>query len=343
MASRTTDIQTVSLLGAGSWGCALAALLAGKGIRVRLWEFDRSEAERLARERTLPGKLADFHLPDTVEVTPVLVDALEDAEALVFVVPSAFFRNTAKSVREALGDRPCPDLVVTCSKGLEVGTLAPTSRILTDELGVASPVALSGPSHAEEVSVGLPTTVTAASEDPERGRQAQELFFTQTFRVYTSTDVLGVELGGALKNVLAIACGAASGLGFGDNTMAALITRGLAEMTRLGTAMGADPLTFAGLSGIGDLIVTCASRHSRNRRLGLALAEGLSLDEALAEIGMVVEGVETARTVDALKERYEVEMPISTQVAAVLFEGIPVKEAVTSLMLRDPKPERDIP
>ena len=167
------------------------------------------------------------------------------------------------------------------------------------------------------------------------------LFMTPRFRVYTSNDLIGVELGGALKNVLAIASGAATGMGFGDNTMAALVTRGLAEMTRLGVAMGADPLTFAGLSGIGDLIVTCASRHSRNRRLGIELAKGACLEEALQKIGMVVEGVETARTVNALKERYGVEMPIATQIAKTLFEGVPVKEAVHSLMLREPKPEQE--
>jgi glycerol-3-phosphate dehydrogenase (NAD(P)+) len=333
--------EKVLILGAGSWGCALANLLAEKGVSVRLWEIDPDEAQRLERDRTLPGKLEDFSLAKEVEVGSDLSPLSADATALVFVVPCRFFRSSAKKVKEALGSKPVPEILVTCSKGLENGTLAPMTRILTEELGIEAPVALSGPSHAEEVALGLPTTVVAASKSEANAARVQALFLTPTFRVYTASDVLGVELGAALKNVLAIACGAAAGLGLGDNTMAALVTRGLAELTRLGVAMGADPLTFAGLSGIGDLIVTCASRHSRNRRLGLALAEGLTLDQALDRIGMAVEGVDTARTVAALQEKYGVEMPIAMQVAQTLFEGVPVQEAVSSLMLRDPKPERD--
>jgi glycerol-3-phosphate dehydrogenase (NAD(P)+) len=335
------ETEKVCVLGAGSWGCVLSNLLSEKGIEVRLWEFDPSEARRLSTERTLPGKVEDLRLREGIHVGSDLVPLVEGSTALVFVVPCRHFRESARCAKEALGQSPAPDVVVSCSKGLERETLSSMTQILSDELGCPFPSALSGPSHAEEVAVGLPTTVVAASKDADAAARVQSLFMTPRFRVYTSSDLIGVELGGALKNVLAIASGAATGLGFGDNTMAALATRGLAEMTRLGVAMGANPLTFAGLSGIGDLIVTCASRHSRNRRLGIELAKGASLEEALQKIGMVVEGVETARTVNALKERYGVEMPIATQIARTLFEGVPVKEAVHSLMLRDPKPEQE--
>ena len=333
--------EKVLVLGGGSWGCALAQHLAGKGIETRLWEINPPEALRLDKDRTLPGKLDDFHLDPRVRVGSDLPELLPGADALVFVVPSKFFRSTAQAVKAALPPGIVPGWVVSCSKGLERETLSTMTQILTQELGGQTPVALSGPSHAEEVAAGLPTTVVAACRDLDLAERTQNLFLSDRFRVYTSQDILGVELGGALKNVIAIACGAAAGLGFGDNTMAALVTRGLAEISRLGVAMGADPLTFAGLSGIGDLIVTCASRHSRNRRLGLALAAGKSLDQALEEIGMVVEGVETAKTVSALQEKYGVDVPIATQVARCLFEGVPVDKAVRSLMMRDPKPEWD--
>jgi glycerol-3-phosphate dehydrogenase (NAD(P)+) len=331
--------RPVLVLGAGSWGCALAQHLCAKGLETRLWEVDSAEARRLSRERTVPGKLEDFSLDEKVQVGSVLAELLEGAGAAVFVVPSKYVRATASAVARALEGAAPPPLLISCAKGLEKDSLAPMSRIVGEELGVEDTVALSGPSHAEEVAAGLPTTVVAASRDLGKAEETQALFNSDRFRVYTSEDIVGVELGGALKNVIAIACGAAAGLGFGDNTMAALVTRGLAEISRLGVAMGADPLTFAGLSGIGDLIVTCASRHSRNRRLGLALAAGKTLEQGLKEIGMVVEGVETAGTISALKEKYRVDMPIATQVARCLFEGVPVAEAVVSLMMRDPKPE----
>jgi len=341
-ATGNSSQETVLILGAGTWGCVLANLLAEKGLVVRLWEIDPSQAKRLSEERTLPGRLDGFRLVESVMVDSSLKVVAAGITAFVFVVPSRYFRATARLVRESLGRGLERDLAVSCSKGLEASTLDPLTHLLAEELEVRYPAALSGPSHAEEVAIGLPTTVVAASKDQATAERVQALFMTPRFRVYTSTDLVGVELGGALKNVVAIACGAAAGMGFGDNTMAALITRGLAEISRLGAAMGADPLTLAGLSGMGDLIVTCASRHSRNRRFGIALAKGASMEQALAEIGMVVEGVETAKAVEALKARYRVEMPISTQVARTLFEGVPVREAVASLMTRDPRPERDL-
>ncbi len=331
--------ETVLVLGAGSWGATLAHLLAEKGLPVRLWSHREDHAVRLARERTLPGKLEDFRLSDKVEVGHLLQSLLEGVTTLVFATPSRYVRETAFKVRLVVGEGTQSLCAVSAAKGVEYDTLKPMSTLILEELGISNPVALSGPSHAEEVWRGLPTTVVAASCDPNMARRVQDLFLTSRFRVYTSVDLTGVELGGALKNLVAIAAGAAAGMGFGDNTMAALVTRGLAEMTRLGVAMGADPLTFAGLSGLGDLVVTCASRHSRNRRLGLALAQGKNLTQALEEIGMEVEGVQMARSAKALAYKWGVEMPIAAQVAETLFEGVPVKDAVRALMLRDPKSE----
>jgi len=331
--------ERVLVLGAGSWGATLAHLLAEKGIPVRLWSHREDHAVRLSRERTLPAKLEGFTLSDQVMVDHRLPCLLEEVSTLVFATPSRHVRESATKVKMVLGQGTEDLCVVSTAKGVEFETLKPMSVLISEELGIAYPVALSGPSHAEEVWRGLPTTVVAASRDPGMARRVQDLFFTPRFRVYTSNDLTGVELGGALKNLVAIAAGAAAGMGFGDNTMAALVTRGLAEMTRLGVAMGADPLTFAGLSGLGDLVVTCASRHSRNRRLGLALARGESLSQALEEIGMEVEGVQMARSAKALASRWGVEMPIASQVAETLFGGVPVAEAVGALMLRDPKSE----
>lgn len=332
---------TVAVLGAGSWGATLAHLLAEKGLAVHLWSHTPENAARLLEERTLPGKLPGFQLSRAVTVGHRLDQVLAGATTLVVAVPSRHFRETTVALRKAVRAREFREmLTVTATKGFEFGTLKPMTSILSEELGVEHPVALSGPSHAEEVCRGLPTTVVAASRSMEAARAVQDLFRTPRFRVYTSNDLVGVELGGALKNVIAIAAGAAAGMGFGDNTMAALVTRGLAEIARLGAAMGADPLTFAGLSGLGDLVVTCASPHSRNRRLGMALARGATLQQALSEIGMAVEGVETARSVQALTATHGIEMPIASQVAETLFGRVPVQEAVTALMLRDPKPEK---
>jgi len=335
----TPKRETILVLGAGSWGGALCQVLDRKGHEVRLWEIDPTEANRLSSERSLPGKLDGFRLPETVQVGSSLEELARGITALVWVVPSQFFRSTAEKIKLATST-PLPDLTVSCTKGLERKTLHTMTGVLEEVLEAKNPVALSGPSHAEEVALGLPTTVTVASMDHSLAERAQELFNTPTFRVYTSEDPIGVQLGGALKNVIAIAAGAASGMGFGDNTMAALVTRGLAEISRLGIAMGADPLTFAGLSGMGDLIVTCASHHSRNRRMGIALAQGKTLDQGLKEIGMAVEGVETAKSIRPLAEKYGVEMPICEQVARTLFDGVPATEAVKTLMLREPKPER---
>ncbi len=332
--------ETILVLGAGSWGGALCQVLSSSGSEIRLWEIDPEEAQRLQKDRTLPGKLDGFHLSEKVRVGSNLGELIEEATALVLVVPSQFFRSTAETVRSAYGNETIPELVISCTKGLEQNSQYAMSQIVEEVLGVHHPVVLSGPSHAEEVAMGLPTTVTVACRERHLAEHAQELFMTPTFRVYTSEDTMGVQLGGALKNVIAIAAGAASGMGFGDNTMAALVTRGLAEISRLGIAMGADPLTFAGLSGMGDLIVTCASNHSRNRRMGIALAQGKTLEEALKEIGMAVEGVETAKSIRPLVAKYGVEMPICEQVARTLFDGVPATEAVKTLMLREPKPER---
>jgi glycerol-3-phosphate dehydrogenase (NAD(P)+) len=335
-----TPPETVLVLGAGSWGATLADLLVRKGSASRIWCHTEEDAQRFDRDRNLPGKLEGFTLSDKIQVGHELSPLLEGATTLLFAVPSRYMRSTARLVAAAAGPERVRRLrVVSASKGFERDTLKRMTEVLSEELGTPFPTALSGPTHAEEVSAGLPTTVVAAAQDSGTAESVQALFMTPRFRVYTSRDVLGVELGGALKNVVAIAAGAAIGMGFGDNTLAALVTRGLAEISRLGAAMGAEPATFSGLSGLGDLVVTCASRHSRNRRLGMALAKGARLEEALDQIGMEVEGVEMARSVKALAAKYGVEMPISAQVAETLFEGVPVQEAVTALMLRDPKPE----
>ncbi len=330
----------IAVLGAGTWGITLAALLATTGRPVRAWDVSRELTETLRRDRAHP-RLPKMSLPDTLTVSDEVADALEGADTVVVVVPSHAVRELGRrlAAEKLLTARA---EIVLCSKGIEEKTLRLMTQVIEDELGadVAQRTAvLSGPSHAEEVSQGVPTAVVAAASNPELARRAQALFTTERFRVYTQGDVLGVELAGALKNVIAIACGACAGLGFGDNTVAALITRGLAEITRLGKRLGAQPETFAGLAGVGDLIVTALSRHSRNSSFGRLLAEGRTPDDAQREIGMVVEGVRTARAAHALSRREEIRMPITDAVVAVLDGRLSTRDAVDALMLADPKPE----
>jgi len=332
--------DTIAVLGAGTWGSTLAELLARHGHSVRLWDFDPKVIEALQATR-VPGKLPNLHLPQSIALRTDIGAATQAATAIVFVVPSVGMRATAESLR-----RESPDgarrLYVVCTKGIEKGTLLTMSQVLLDVLGEAIRArlsVLSGPSHAEEVSRQAPTTVTVAADDPETARHVQALFFDPTFRVYRHDDILGVEIGAAVKNVIAIAAGVCDGLGMGDNAKAALITRGLAEIMRLGRAIGARDQTLAGLSGMGDLIVTAISRHSRNRNFGELLAHGLTPHQAAETIGMVVEGVPTARAVHELATRYKVDMPISEEVFALLYEGKPVARAVQDLLEREPKAE----
>ncbi len=325
----------VSIIGAGSWGIALALLLSNNGHQVTVWSALEEEVEELKTKRehhSLPG----VKLPDTMEFTGNMESAMADKELLVTAVPSVFVRQTAEKMRPFL----CKgQIVVNVAKGIEEGTLKTLSDILEETLPGADVAVLSGPSHAEEVSRGLPTTCVVGARTRETAEYIQGLFMSEVFRVYTSPDILGIELGGALKNVIALAAGIADGLGYGDNTKAALITRGIAEIARLGVAMGGRIETFGGLSGIGDLIVTCASMHSRNRRAGILIGKGYTMEEAMKEVKMVVEGVYSAKAAMELAKKYDKPMPIVEQVNAVLFEGKPAGEAVKELMLRDRRKE----
>ncbi len=329
----------VAVLGAGSWGTSLAVLLGSKGLNVSLWARRAEHARALEEHRENVHYLPGVKLPPSVLVSGDLEAVLVGASAVVFCVPSHAFREV---LRCALPFLPAGALVINTAKGLEEKSLDRLSCVFASEAGEESLeryAVLSGPSHAEEVGRFLPTAVVVSSPSAYSAEKAQDLFMCPYFRVYTNPDVTGVELGGALKNVIALGTGIAEGLGYGDNTKAALITRGLAEITRLGVALGAHPLTFAGLSGLGDLIVTCTSRHSRNRRAGICIGQGKTLDEALAEVKMVVEGVRTARAVKELAASLGVEMPISFQMHGVLFAGLSPIEAVNKLMTRSKRNE----
>jgi glycerol-3-phosphate dehydrogenase (NAD(P)+) len=332
---------TVAVFGAGTWGATLACLLRAKGAAVALWEFAPAVVEALARTRR-PAKLPYLELPADVLVTGDLDAApLREARHWVVAVPSHGVRALAARLAPRWKASP-PETIAVCAKGIEPDTGLTMGRVIESELGPGGRgrvAALSGPSHAEEVARHLPTTIVAASEDAALARRVQELFNTPRFRVYTNDDPLGVELGGALKNVVAIAAGVCDGMGLGDNARAALLTRGLAEMTRLGAKMGARAETFAGLTGMGDLIATATSRHSRNRNFGELLGRGMKAEEARAQIGMEVEGVYAARSARRLAEREKVEMPIAAEVHAILYENKTPAQAVQDLLSRDPKPE----
>jgi len=331
---------TFAVLGDGAWGTALAVLLSRRPEHaVRLWSA-RPESGRLLQERRenvrlLPG----VPIPEAVELTTDARRAVAGAEVWVSAIPTVYLRPVLARVREEVGGVE-PPLVVSLTKGIERGTFRRPSEVLAEVLGAAKVVVLSGPSHAEEVSRGLPTSVVAAALDSELALQAQRHFRTDRFRVYTNLDPVGVELGGALKNVIGLAAGACEGLGYGDNALSALITRGLAEMTRFGVALGAEASTFAGLAGLGDLITTCISRHGRNRQVGERLAKGEKLGDVLAGMSMVAEGVWTARAVHERAAQMGVDMPITAAVYRVLYEDASPATAVQELMLRSPKGER---
>jgi glycerol-3-phosphate dehydrogenase (NAD(P)+) len=329
-----------AVLGAGSWGTTLAIVLAENGHDVALWEFDAQHATKVARERENQRFLPGVAIPNQVDVTNDLGAALRGAGLVVFVVPSHATRETARRVR-GTGELADGARIVCATKGLEEGTLARMSEVLREELRLEGGriVSLVGPSHAEEVSRGIPTSIVAASVDADACRAAQEAFVRPYFRIYTNDDVVGVEIATSLKNSIAIAAGMLDGLGLGDNTKAALVTRGLAEIARLGVAMGASAETFSGLAGVGDLVVTCLSRHSRNRYLGEAIGRGETLEQALSRMVMVAEGVRTTRAAVELGRRHQVELPIIEMVHRVLFEGQDPKEAVTMLMTRPPRAE----
>lgn len=329
-------MSKIGVLGAGSWGTALTWLLTNNGHDVTLWSIMKEEVDMLREKRQHETKLPGVMLQEQVEITNDLEEAMTDKDVLVLAVPSPFTRSTSKSMAPYLKDG---QIIVNVAKGVEEKNLMTLSQIIEEELPTAHVAVLSGPSHAEEVGKGLPTTCVIGARTKEMAEYLQEIFMSPVFRVYTSPDILGIELGAALKNVIALAAGVADGLGYGDNTKAALITRGIAEIARLGTAMGAHAETFFGLSGIGDLIVTCSSVHSRNRKAGYLIGQGYTMQEAMDEVKMVVEGVYSAKAALGLARKFGVEMPIVEEVNKVLFENGNAKEAVNGLMLRMKKDE----
>lgn len=327
----------ISILGGGSWGIALAVLLHKNGHHVTIWSALESEIAMLQEKhehKMLPGVM----LPEDMVFTTDEKEAVEGKDLLVMAVASSYTRATANRISKLVAER---QKIVNVAKGIEENTLMTLSEIIEEEIPQADVAVLSGPSHAEEVSRGIPTTIVVGARSKATAEYIQSLFMNEVFRVYTSPDVLGMELGGALKNVVALAAGAADGLGYGDNTKAALITRGITEIARLGVAMGAKFETFCGLTGIGDLIVTCASMHSRNRRAGILIGQGYTMEEATKEVQMVVEGVYSAKAAMGLAKKYNIQLPIIEQVNQVLFEGKKAADAVSDLMLRDKKIEID--
>ena len=331
----------IGVIGAGSWGIALSVLLSNNGHEVKVWSIIEDEITMLQQNHEHKDKLPGVILSENITFTTDLREAAEGKDLLVLAVPSPFVRSTAASLREVVEDG---QIIVNVAKGIEESTLMTLSQIIEEEVPQAEVTVLSGPSHAEEVGRGIPTTIVVGARNKKTAEYIQNIFMSEVFRVYISPDVLGIELGAALKNVVALAAGIADGLGYGDNTKAALITRGITEIARLGMAMGGKFETFCGLSGIGDLIVTCASMHSRNRRAGILIGQGKTMDEAMKEVKMVVEGVYSAKAAIGLANKYDVQIPIIEQVNLVLFENKPASEAMVDLMTRDKKIEHsDIP
>lgn len=322
----------ICILGAGSWGIAITKLLTYNGHEVSVWSIDPEEIAMLNEYCEHKTKLPGVILSGAVTFTTDMKAAIEDAEMIVMAVPSPFVRSTAKSAAQYVKEGT---IIVSVAKGIEEETLMRLSQVIKEEIPVADIAVLSGPSHAEEVGKCLPTTVVVGCKDKAIAEKVQDTFMADFFRVYISPDVMGIELGGSLKNVIALAAGIADGLGCGDNTKAAIITRGIVEIKKLGVKMGGYPETFSGLSGIGDLIVTCASMHSRNRRAGYLIGQGKTYQEAMDEVKMIVEGVYSAKAALALSKKYEVSMPIIEAVNKVLFEDYPAKDALTDLLTRD--------
>lgn len=329
-------MANVSVIGAGSFGTSLAVLLHRNGHKVTVWARNPEEVERISREREHKSKLPGVKLPEDMVFTSDLKMAAEEKDFLVFAVPSTAVRSVARNIRPFVKDG---QIIVDVAKGIEESTLMTLSQQLEEEIPNANVAVLSGPSHAEEVGRSLPTTVVIGANDKKTAEYLQEMFMNEVFRVYISPDKMGIEIGGALKNVIALAAGIADGMGYGDNTKAALITRGIAEISRLGVAMGGAHESFSGLTGIGDLIVTCASIHSRNRKAGYLMGQGKSMQEAMDEVKMVVEGVYSTKAAVKLGEKYNVSLPIVNKVNEILFQGKDPREAVNELMLRDSKAE----
>ena len=330
----------VTIMGCGSWGTALAIVLAQKGIPVTMWCRRAEQAQEMNEQHTNEKYLPGIVLPEQIYVKTDLENALHDAQFVVLAVPSQTLRENLELAKPYLAENA---ILINTAKGLEVGSNMRLSQVAEQVIpgSIERFVAFYGPSHAEEVGRGLPAAIVSSSINRNTAEQVQDLFMSPALRVYTNDDLIGAEIGGAIKNIIAIATGIAVGLGLGDNAQAALLTRGMAEISRFGMALGANPLTFSGLTGIGDLVVTCTSRHSRNHRCGLALGEGKSLEQILKEMGMVVEGVKTTKATAELAKELGISMPITDVMYRVLFENLPVKEAVNELMTRNKKSEQE--
>lgn len=326
----------ISFLGAGSWGTALAYVLSDKEYEIRMWTKEEEHYDSLIKERENVKYLPGIKLNEKIQFFNDIKAAVEGADVIVLAVPSQAVRSVLDLCKDYIDENK---VIVNVAKGIENGSHMRISQVVSDVLPNNKYVILSGPSHAEEVSKNTPTTIVSASDDSKSAELIQDIFMTESLRVYTNPDVIGVEVGGSLKNIIALGAGISDGLGYGDNTKAALMTRGISEMSRLGEAMGGKLDTFAGLSGIGDLIVTCTSMHSRNRRCGIMLGEGMSLDEAIEKIGMVVEGAYTVKAAYELSQEYGVDMPITAEIYKVLYEGANAKKSVLSLMNRSKKNE----
>ncbi len=324
----------VSVIGSGGWGCALAKVLDDNHHKVTVWSKFDAEIKAIQEAKENVAKLPGITLPDTLMYTSDLSAAIKDQDILILAVPSTFVRATAKAMKPYVTSN---QIIVNVAKGIEETSLKTLEEVVLDEIPDVEVAVLSGPSHAEEVARGIPTSVVVGSKSDRIVKLVQDAFMNENFRVYGSSDLIGIELGGALKNVIALAAGISDGLGYGDNTKAALMTRGISEISRLGEQMGADPMTFNGLSGIGDLIVTCTSMHSRNRRAGILIGQGKTLQEALDEVKMVVEGVYSAKAALGLAHKYHVDMPIIEKVNEVLFNQTDPRIAVSELMNREKK------
>ncbi len=327
----------IAVLGDGGWGTTLAVLLSRKGYRLTLWSAFSDYAAHLDRKRVNTRFLPGVKIPRGIVITSSLKDALRNKQIVILAVPSEHLRKVLKKIRKL--DYPRDVLYVSVSKGIEVGTLKRMSQVIHEELGAVKLAVLSGPTIAHEVARGIPTTAVITSSDEHIRKYLQSVFMTDRFRIYTNYDVIGVELGGSLKNIIAIACGISDGLGFGTNAKAAILSRGLAEIARLGSVMGANSATFSGISGLGDLVTTCISTHSRNRYVGEQIGKGKTVNEVLKGFKMVAEGVPTAKSAYALSIRYKIDMPITQEVYRVLYKNKPPLKAVKDLMTREGKEE----
>ena len=325
-------MKNIGIIGSGSWGIALAVHLAKIGHKIRVWSFMQEEADLINNERKCKF-LPKITLPDGIECSTSYQDVIENSEILLHVTPSKFTRSTVKEYKKYVTNQP----IIICSKGFEKETLLPLDKVIEEEMPNAKIGVLSGPSHAEEVSIGIPTVMVIASKHDEILYDVQDSFMSPEFRIYTSRDVRGVEIGGAFKNIIAFCAGVAAGIGLGDNSFAALITRGLGEIARLGVKLGGEKDTLYGLSGLGDLIVTCLSEHSRNRKAGKLIGEGKTIEEAKKEVGMVIESIDNIEAAYKLSKIHNVEMPIVDGVYDILYHGLDPKKAVNMLMTRDKK------